>query len=56
MVFALVCATFSASSSFGRSENVSLFLEFADMSYIAYDINRKIASELSIEIDWNEIT
>jgi hypothetical protein len=29
---------------------------FADLSYIAYDIQRKVASELSIKIAWNEIT
>ena len=29
---------------------------FADLSYIAYDVQRKVASELSIKIAWNEIT
>ena len=35
--------------SSGRSKNVSLFLGFADLSYIAYDIQRKVASEFPLK-------
>jgi hypothetical protein len=50
------CALRFLQEFFWPISNAYPFLEFADPSHIAYDIEGKVASELSIKIAWNEIT